>query len=88
MTYLSAFSTSGGEFHAFHLSSWRQLLWMVPYFKDFAVIERESNTETPFEISGKVFVSTDFSKVREIQVGMKDLTVGENLQFMNGHPSK
>jgi hypothetical protein len=37
------------------------------FFKDFAAIEREGNAEIPFEIRGKIDVSTDFSKVREIR---------------------
>jgi hypothetical protein len=57
-------------------------------FKEFAVIEKEGNTERPFEIKGKIDVSTDFSKVREIQVRMKDFTVWENNQFMKSHASK
>jgi hypothetical protein len=59
-----------------------------PYFKDFAVIEKKGNTGDPFEIKGKIAVSTDFSKVREIQVGMKDFTVRENIQFMKSRASK
>jgi hypothetical protein len=58
------------------------------YFKDFAVIEKESNTDAPFEIKGKIVVSTDFSKVREIQVGMKDFTVRDDIQPLKSHPSK
>ena len=57
------------------------------YFKDFAVIEKEGNAETPLEIIGRIAVSTDFSKVREIQVGMKDFTTLEKAQLLNGHPS-
>lgn len=44
--------------------------------------------KAPFEIKGKVVVSTDFSKVREIQMGMKDFTVRENIQFSKSHASK
>jgi hypothetical protein len=58
------------------------------YFKDFAVIEKESNADTPFEIKGKIVVSTDFSKVREIQVGMSDFTVRDYVQPLKSHPSK
>lgn len=58
------------------------------YFQDFAVIEKESNGENPFEIKGKIVVSADFSKVREIQVGMKDFTVRENIQFLKSRASK
>jgi len=59
-----------------------------PYFTDFAVIEKEGNAEGPFEIKGKVVVSTDFSKVREIQVGMKDFTVRDDIQFLKSNPSR
>jgi hypothetical protein len=58
------------------------------YFKDFGVIENEGNAESPFENKGKIVVSTDFSKVREIQVGMKDFAIREKVQFLNAHPSK
>jgi hypothetical protein len=58
------------------------------YFRDFAVIEKEGNAEGPFEIKGRIVVSTDFSKVREIQVGMKDFTVRKNTQFLKSHASK
>jgi hypothetical protein len=58
------------------------------YFKDFAVIEKEGNAESPFEIKGKIVVSTDYSKVREIQVGMKDFTVRDYVQPLKSHPSK
>jgi hypothetical protein len=59
-----------------------------PSFKDFAVIEKEGIAESPFEIKGKIVVSADFSKVREIQVGMEDFTVRENIQFLKSHASK
>jgi len=52
------------------------------FFKEFVVIEKELNAKSPFEIVGKVVVSTDFSKVREIQVGMKDFTIRDNAQFL------
>jgi hypothetical protein len=58
------------------------------YFRDFAVIEKEGNIDAPFEIKGKIVVSTDFSKVREIQVGMKDFTVRDDAQPLKSHPSK
>jgi hypothetical protein len=58
------------------------------YFEDFVVIEKEANAENPFELKGKILVSTDFSKVRDIQVGMKDFTVQENVQFLKSHASK
>jgi hypothetical protein len=51
------------------------------YFEGFVVIGKEANAESPFAIKGKIIVSTDFSKVREIQVGMKDFTIQEKLSF-------
>jgi hypothetical protein len=56
------------------------------YFEGFVVIEKEANAEGPFAIKGKIVVSTDFSKVREIQVEMKDFTIREKVQFLNGRP--
>jgi hypothetical protein len=47
------------------------------FFKDFAVIEEEQKPERPFNLAGEVDVSLDFSKVRKIQVGMKDFAVRE-----------
>ena len=58
------------------------------YFKDFAVIEKEGNAETPFEIGGKIVVSTDFSKVREIRVEMKDFTDKESIRILKSYASK
>ena len=58
------------------------------FFKEFVVIEKEPNAKGPFEIVGKVAVSTDFSKAREIQVGMEDFTIRDNAQFLKGHISK
>jgi hypothetical protein len=58
------------------------------YFKDFAVVEKEGNAENLFSVTGKVVVSTDFSKVREIPIGMKDFTVRDNIEFLKGFPSK
>jgi hypothetical protein len=56
------------------------------FFKDFVVIQKEANAENPFELKGKVLVSTDFSKVREIRVGMKDFAIREEILFLNAHP--
>lgn len=58
------------------------------YFKDFAVIEKEGNAEIPFEIGGKIVVSSDFSKVREIRIEMKDFTTAEKVQVPHSHPTK
>jgi len=58
------------------------------YFKDFAVIEKEDTAESPFDLGGKVTVSTDFSHSRTIQVAMKDFVIREDIQFLKGHPSK
>jgi hypothetical protein len=45
------------------------------FFNDFAVLEKDGSSETPFEIKGEVIVSGDFSKFRRIQVKMKDFTI-------------
>ena len=58
------------------------------FFKDFAVIEKEDAADSPFELAGKVVVSTDFSHSRAIQVAMKDFVIREDVQFLKSHPSK
>jgi hypothetical protein len=58
------------------------------FFKDFAVIEKEDLADSPFELSGKVVVSADFSHSRTIQVAMKDFVIREDVQFLKSHPSK
>jgi hypothetical protein len=57
------------------------------FFKEFVVIEKEGNSGNPFEVIGKIVVTDDFSKVREIQVGMKDVTIRDNTQFLKGRLS-
>jgi hypothetical protein len=58
------------------------------FFEDFAVIEKEDRAESPFELSGKIVVSADFSHSRTIQVAMKDFVIREDVQFLKSHPSK
>jgi hypothetical protein len=58
------------------------------FFQDFAVVEKDENAERPFELAGEVDVSTDFSKVRNIQVVMKDFTVRKGIRSLKSHSSK
>jgi len=58
------------------------------FFRDFAVIEKEGNAESPFTLTGEVDVSTDFSKMRQIHVGMKDFTFRKDVQLSKSRPSE
>jgi len=58
------------------------------FFQDFAVVEKEGKAESPFELAGEVDVSADFSKVRKIQVVMKDFAVRQDIRSLKSHSSK
>ena len=57
------------------------------FFQNFAVIEKAGNAESAFGLAGEVDVSTDFSKVRKIQVAMKDFTVRKDIRPMKNRSS-